>query len=51
MIYSTRHDIIFDTETWLNPNIRDIEVFPEEYKVFRNDREKKKTPTRKGKGS
>jgi hypothetical protein len=27
----------------MDPNIRDIEVFPEEYKVFRNDRKKKDT--------
>jgi hypothetical protein len=43
MIDSTRPDIIFGTETWLSPNIRDIEVFPEESKVFRNDRKKKDT--------
>jgi hypothetical protein len=43
MIDSTRPDIIFGTETWLSPNIRDIEVFPEESKVFRNDRKKKNT--------
>ena len=27
----------------MDPNIRDIEVFPEEYKVFQNDRKKKDT--------
>ena len=43
MIDSTRPDIIFGTETWLSPNIKDIDVFPEEYKVFRNDRKKNDT--------
>jgi len=31
-------DIIIGNESWLNPNIYSIEVFPSEYNVFRKDR-------------
>ena len=31
-------DIVVGTETWLNPQIKDSEIFPETYNIFRNDR-------------
>jgi hypothetical protein len=30
--------IVIGTESWLNPTIRDAEVFPEGFKAYRRDR-------------
>ena len=38
MIDSTKPDIIIGTESWLNPDIKDNEYFPDTYSVHRNDR-------------
>ena len=35
---STKPDIIFGTETWLDPSIKDSQIFPPGYNIFRNDR-------------
>ncbi|XP_071177850.1 uncharacterized protein [Mytilus edulis] len=43
IIDSTKPDIIFGTETWLNPKIKDVEIFPDNYKLYRNDRKKTET--------
>ncbi|CAC5408336.1 unnamed protein product [Mytilus coruscus] len=39
----TKPDIIFGTETWLNPKIKDVEIFPDNFKLYRNDRKKTET--------
>ena len=31
-------DIIFDTETWIDNSIKDSQIFPRGYTIFRNDR-------------
>ena len=38
IIESTKPDIVIGTETWLDPSIKDCEVFPNEYKLYRKDR-------------
>ena len=38
LLDSINPDIVLGTETWLNKNIRDSEIFPHFYNVFRNDR-------------
>ncbi|CAC5420015.1 unnamed protein product [Mytilus coruscus] len=43
IIDSTKPDIIFGTETWLNPKIKDVEIFPDNFKLYRNDRKKTET--------
>ena len=42
--YSTKPDIIILNETWLKKSISDIEVIPDNYKVFRIDRSIKSHP-------
>ena len=39
MIDTTKPDIIFGTESWLTSEVKDNEVFPPGYNIFRNDRE------------
>ncbi|CAG2243527.1 unnamed protein product [Mytilus edulis] len=34
---------IIETETWLNPKIKDVEIFPDNFKLYRNDRKKTET--------
>ncbi|KAK3085883.1 hypothetical protein FSP39_009995 [Pinctada imbricata] len=41
IIESTKPDIITGTETWLEPEIKNNEVFPSTYKVYRRDRKGK----------
>jgi hypothetical protein len=38
LIHQLKPDIIQATETWLNPNKKTAEVFPEGYNVYRKDR-------------
>ena len=38
LIDSTKLDVIFGTETWLDHGIKDSQIFPSSYNVFRNDR-------------
>ena len=38
MIDSVKPDIIFGTETWLNEDIKDNEIIPDNYTVYRKDR-------------
>ena len=38
LLDSTKPDIILATETWLNENITNQEVIPEDYSVYRRDR-------------
>ena len=38
LLDSTKPDIIFWTETWLDPSIKDSQILPPGYKIFRNDR-------------
>ena len=38
LLDSTKADIVFGTESWLNNNIKDHEVFPDGYAVYRKDR-------------
>ncbi|CAC5378485.1 unnamed protein product [Mytilus coruscus] len=38
IIDSTKPDIVIGTETWLDSTIKDIEIFPEEYTLYRKDR-------------
>jgi hypothetical protein len=38
LIESTKPDIIIATETWLDPSITDNQVFPDNFKLWRNDR-------------
>ena len=37
-IDTMKPDIIIGTETWLNPSIKDSEIFPQNFKIFRKDR-------------
>lgn len=38
LVESLKADIVFGTESWLNPSITDSEVFPCNYTAYRNDR-------------
>lgn len=38
MLDSTKQDIIFGTETWINSSIKDSQIFPPGYNIYRNDR-------------
>jgi hypothetical protein len=38
LIDSTKPDVIFGTETWLDPSIKDSQFFQEGYNIYRNDR-------------
>lgn len=38
VLESVKPDIVFGTETWLDGHIKDSEIFPKDYKVFRKDR-------------
>ena len=38
LIDSTKPDIIIATEKWLDPSITDNQVFPDNFKLWRNDR-------------
>ena len=38
LLESTKPDIVVATETWLDPSIKDTEIFPSSYNVFRKDR-------------
>ena len=38
VLQSVNPDIVFGTETWVDGNIKDQEIFPRGYKVFRKDR-------------
>ena len=37
LLDSTKPDIIFGTETWLDPSIKDSHIFPPGYNIFRNE--------------
>ena len=39
---SKNMDIIFGTESWINSDILDAEIFPQNFLVFRKDREYKR---------
>ncbi|KAK3084814.1 hypothetical protein FSP39_019487 [Pinctada imbricata] len=41
IIESTKPDIVIGTETWLEPEIKNNEIFPNEYKIYRRDRKEK----------
>ena len=38
LLDSTKADVIFGTESWLGSNIKDHEVFPDGYTIYRKDR-------------
>ncbi|CAC5379034.1 unnamed protein product [Mytilus coruscus] len=38
LLDSTKPDIIFGIETWLDSRIKDSQIFPPGYNIFRNDR-------------
>ena len=38
LIDSTNPEIIFGTETWIDSNIKDSQLFPSGYDIFRKDR-------------
>jgi hypothetical protein len=38
LVSSIQADIVIGTESWLNPAIRDVEVFPEGFRAYRRDR-------------
>ena len=38
MIESTNADVVMGTESWLTPDIKDSEIFPKGYSVYRKDR-------------
>ena len=38
MLESSNPDIVFGTESWLNPGIPNSEVFPKNYTAYRRDR-------------
>jgi hypothetical protein len=38
LIDYTKPDVIFGTETWLDPSIKDAQFFQEGYNIYRNDR-------------
>ena len=38
LLYSTKTDIIVGTESWLTPDIKDHEVFPPDFTIYRRDR-------------
>ena len=38
MLDSIKPDIIFGTETWIDNNIKDSQIFTPEYNIYRNDR-------------
>ncbi len=39
LLESTKADIVFGTESWLRSDIKDHEVFPDGYSVYRKDRQ------------
>jgi len=39
LLDSTKSDIIFGTETWLDPSIKDSQIYPPGYNIFRNERD------------
>ena len=39
IIDSSKPDIILGNESWLNPDIANSEIFPEDYDAIRKDRE------------
>ena len=39
LLYSTKTYVIVGTESWLTPDIKDHEVFPPDFTVYRLDRE------------
>lgn len=49
-ILSQQYDIIIFTETWLQPNIYDSELFDSRYSVVRRDRDLLKTKKKEGGG-
>ena len=38
LIDSTNPDILFGTETWIDSNIKDSQIFPSGYNIFRKDK-------------
>jgi hypothetical protein len=38
LVDNTKPDIVIGSETWLDPNIKDSEIFPDGFKVYRKDR-------------
>ena len=40
LIDSTNPDILFGTETWIDSNIKDSQIFPSGYNIFRKDKKK-----------
>ena len=38
IIESLKSDIVFGTETWLDPTIKNSEIFPDGFKIYRRDR-------------
>ncbi|CAC5423219.1 unnamed protein product [Mytilus coruscus] len=38
MLDSTKRDIILGTETWIDSSIKDSQIFPPGYNIYRNDR-------------
>ena len=38
LIDNTNQDIIFGTETWIDSNIKDSQIFPPGFQIFRKDR-------------
>ncbi|CAC5422988.1 unnamed protein product [Mytilus coruscus] len=38
LVESTQPDIVLGTETWIDPTITDIQIFPPNYHIYRNDR-------------
>ena len=38
ILESMKPDIVFRTETWLDPTMKDNEIFPDGFKIYRRDR-------------
>ena len=43
LVETERPDVIIGTESWLSPDIKDSEIFPEDYTSYRADRTTKTT--------
>ncbi|XP_053395970.1 uncharacterized protein LOC128556094 [Mercenaria mercenaria] len=41
MLTTVKPDIVLGTESWLKPHIKNSEVFPPDYKVYRKDRKRR----------
>lgn len=41
LVESTKPDIVLGTETWIDSSVKDTQIFPPNYTIYRNDRNMK----------